>query len=45
MAGKFNHVMLISGAVSHALAWVVYLVVSFGLVLWPAWQDHEMAVT
>ncbi len=41
MAGKFNHVMLISGAVSHALAWVVYLVVSFGLVLWPAWQDRD----
>ena len=38
MVGKSNHVMLISSAVSHALAWAVYLVVSFGLVLWPAWQ-------
>ena len=36
-----NQVMLISGAVSHALAWIVYLVVTFGLVLWPAWQDGD----
>ena len=33
--------MLISSAVSHALAWIVYLVVAFGLVLWPAWQDGD----
>ena len=36
-----SQVMLISGAVSHALAWIVYLVVTFGLVLWPAWQDGD----
>ena len=39
--GIFNQVMLISSAVSHALAWIVYLVVAFGLVLWPAWQDGD----
>ena len=39
--GIFNQVMLISGAVSHALAWIVYLVVAFGLVLWPAWQGGD----
>ena len=39
--GMANQVMLISGAVSHALAWIVYLVVTFGLVLWPAWQDGD----
>ena len=39
--GISNQVMLISSAVSHALAWIVYLVVSFGLVLWPAWQDGD----
>ena len=33
--------MLISSAISHALAWIVYLVVAFGLVLWPAWQDGD----
>ena len=33
--------MLISGAVSHALAWTAYLVVTFGLVLWPAWQGGD----
>ena len=36
-----NQVVLISSAVSHALAWIAYLVVTFGLVLWPAWQDGE----
>ena len=36
-----NQVMLISSAVSHALTWIVYLVVTFGLVLWPAWQDGD----
>ena len=41
MVGKLNRGMLISSAVSHALAWVVYLVVSFGLVLWPAWQGGD----
>ena len=41
MAGKFNQVMRISSFVSHALAWAVYLVVSFGLVIWPAWQDGD----
>ena len=39
--GMASQVMLISGAVSHALAWIVYLVVTFGLVLWPAWQDGD----
>ena len=39
--GVFNQVMLISGAISHALAWIVYLVVAFGLVLWPAWQGGD----
>ena len=39
--GIFNQVMLISGAISHALAWIVYLVVAFGLVLWPAWQGSD----
>ena len=34
-----NQVMLMSSAVSHALAWIAYLVVTFGLVLWPAWHD------
>ena len=33
--------MLISGAVSHALAWIAYLVMTFGLVLWPAWQGGD----
>ena len=37
--GRFNRVVLISSAVSHALAWIVYLVVVFGLVIWPAWQS------
>ena len=36
-----NQVMLISSAVSHGLAWIVYLVVTFGLVVWPAWQGGE----
>ena len=36
-----NQIMLISSAVSHALAWTVYLVLTFGLVLWPAWQDGD----
>ena len=36
-----NQVMLISSAVSHALAWIAYLVVTFGLVLWTAWQDGD----
>ena len=36
-----NQVTLISSAVSHALAWIAYLVVTFGLVLWPAWQDGD----
>ena len=36
-----NQVMLISVAVSHALAWTAYLVVTFGLVLWPAWQGGD----
>ena len=31
--GIANQVMLISSAVSHALAWIAYLVVTFGLVL------------
>ena len=39
--GIANQVMLISSAVSHALAWIAYLVVTFGLVLWPAWQDGD----
>ena len=41
MAGTFNQVMRISSFVSHALAWAVYLVVSFGLVIWPALRDGE----
>ena len=36
-----NQVMLISSAVSHALAWIAYLAVTFGLVLWPAWRDGD----
>ena len=40
-AGIANQVMLISSALSHALAWIAYLVVTFGLVLWPAWQDGD----
>ena len=36
-----NQVMLISSAVSHALAWIAYLALTFGLVLWPAWQDGD----
>ena len=36
-----NQVMLTSSAVSHALAWIAYLAVTFGLVLWPAWQDGD----
>ena len=39
--GMANQVMLISSAVSHALAWIAYLVVTFGLVLWTAWQDGD----
>ncbi len=39
MAGKFYQVMRISSFVSHALAWAVYLVVSFGFVVWPALRD------
>ena len=39
--GIATQVMLISGAVSHALAWIVYLVVTFLLVLWPAWRDGD----
>ena len=41
MVGKINQVMLISCVVSHAMAWVVYLVVVFGLVLWPALRDGD----
>ena len=36
-----NQVVLISSAVSHALAWMAYLVVTFGLVLWPTWHDGD----
>ena len=36
-----NQVMLISSAVSHALAWIVYLVATFGLVVWPAWRGGD----
>ena len=36
-----NRVMLISSTVSHALAWIVYLVVTFSLVIWPAWQHGD----
>ena len=36
-----NKIMLISSAVSHALAWIAYLVVTFGLVFWPAWHDGD----
>ena len=39
--GIANQVMLISSTVSHALAWIAYLVVTFGLVVWPAWQDGD----
>ena len=39
--GMSNKVMLISSAVSHALAWIVYLVVTFSLVIWPAWQHGD----
>ena len=39
--GELNRVMLISSIVSHALAWIVYLVVAFGLVLWPAWRGGD----
>ena len=39
--GMSNRVMLISSAVSHALALIVYLVAAFGFVLWPAWQDGD----
>ena len=39
--GMANKVMLISSAVSHALAWISYLALTFGLVLWPAWQDGD----
>ena len=39
--GISNQVMLISSAVSHALALMAYLAVAFGLVLWPAWQDGD----
>ena len=39
--GMASQVMLISSAVSHGLAWIAYLVVTFGLVVWPAWQDGE----
>ena len=39
--GMANQVMLISSAVSHALAWIAYLALTFGLVLWPAWQDGD----
>ena len=41
--GIANQVMLISSAVSHALAWIAYLVVTFGLVLWP--QDLIVLAT
>ena len=40
-AGMANQVMLISSAVSHGLAWIAYLVVTFGLVVWPVWQDRD----
>ncbi len=39
--GMANKIMLISSAFSHTLAWIAYLVLTFGLVLWPAWQDGD----
>ena len=38
--GKLSLVMLVSSAVSHALAWVAYLVVAVGLVILPRWQGE-----